>query len=213
MNYNLLRCSSSQSVIAAGPLSAELRVRTALLHRQIEALLELPGAIRTPDDYVRWLGRFLGFYAPLEHLFEGFQEWDSLGIRLSARGQSSCLANDLAALGADPAGVTLAAPAQLPDLPNFAHALGALYVMEGATLGGRLILRDLAMRLGESIADATCFFGGRGERVGPMWQSFRETLDNFGSENPQLSPDVVAGAERVFLAMLVWFAPFCAGRP
>jgi heme oxygenase len=129
------------------------------------------------------------------------------------RSQSSCLANDLAALGADPARVALAAPAQLPDLPNFAHALGALYVMEGATLGGRLILRDLEMRLGDTIADATCFFGGRGKRVGPMWQSFREMLDNFGSENPQLSADVVAGAERVFLAMLDWFAPFCAGRP
>ena len=213
MNYSLCRSSTSQSGTAVRTLSAELRAQTSLLHRQIEVLLGLPGVICTPDDNARWLGRFLGFYAPLEHLFEEFQEWDSLGIRLSARGQSSCLANDLAALGADPAGVMLAAPAQLPDLPNFAHALGALYVMEGATLGGRLILRDLAMRLGESIADATCFFGGRGERVGPMWQSFRETLDNFGTENPQLGPDVVAGAERVFLAMLAWFAPFCVGRP
>jgi heme oxygenase (biliverdin-IX-beta and delta-forming) len=213
MNYNLCRSSASQLGTAAPSLSAELRAQTSLLHRQIEALLGLPGAIRTSDEYVRGLGRFLGFYAPLEHVFKGFPEWNNLGIRLPARALSSCLANDLAALGADPASVRLAAPAQLPDLPTFAHALGALYVMEGATLGGRLILRDLEMRLGDSIAEATCFFGGRGERVGPIWQSFRETLDNFGSENPQASPEVVAGAERVFLAMLDWFAPFCAGRP
>jgi heme oxygenase len=158
-----------------------------LLHRQIEVLLGLPGVICTPDDNARWLGRFLGFYAPLE--CEGFPEWDNLGIRLPARSHSACLATDFAALGADPARVTPAAPTQLAGLSDFAHALGALYVMEGATLGGRLILRDLEMRLGDTIADATCFFGGRGERVGPMWQSFREAL-----------------------AMLAWFAPLCAER-
>jgi heme oxygenase len=107
-------------------------------------------------------------------------------------------------------------PALLPDLPTFAHALGALYVLEGATLGGRVILRDLDARLGTSIAGATRFFGGRREAVGPMWLRFRALLDDFGRERPELHADVTAGAQHVFRAMLVWFAPFCAvaaGRP
>ena len=97
-----------------------------------------------------------------------------------------------------------------PDLPTFAHALGALYVLEGSTLGSRFILRDLETRIGAQIAGATRFLGGRGEAVRPMWQSFKAALDNFGREKPDLRADVVTGAERVFRAILVWFRPLAA---
>ena len=198
------------SVSAAPSLSAQLRARTAILHGQIEALLGLPGAIRNRDDYVIWLGRFLGLYAPLERQLAAFPEWGPLRLALPSRSHSSCLADDLAALGRDPCGVPCTCPTLLPDLPSFAHALGARYVLEGATLGGRLILRDVKARVGAPIAGATLFFGGRGEAVGPMWQSFRAGLDDFGRAQPQLCADVVTGAERAFGAMLAWFAPFCA---
>jgi heme oxygenase len=193
-------------------LSAELRERTAPLHRQIEALLQLPGAIRTRADYLDWLGRFLGFYDPLERSLAAFSEWNSLGLSMSARDHTCCLVDDLVALGIDPREQPRASPALLPDMPTFAHALGAFYVIEGATLGGRLILRDLEPHLGATIAGANRFFGGRGEAVGPMWQSFRAALDQFSLTQPQLCTDVVIGAERTFRATLVWFAPFCAER-
>jgi hypothetical protein len=106
-----------RSAGAISSLSGQLRERAAPLDGQIEALLRLPGAIRTCADYKDWLGRLLVLYDPLE-----------------------C-------------------------------ALG-LYVIERATLGGRLILPDLEPRVGASIAGATRFFGGRGEAVDPMWRSF-----------------------------------------
>jgi heme oxygenase len=193
-------------------LSAQLRERTAPLHGQIEALLRLPGAISTRADYQDWLGRFLGLYDPLECSLARFSDWDTLGLSMSSRDHSCCLVDDLVALGINPRELPRASPALLPDLPTFAHALGALYVIEGATLGGRLILRDLEPRLGAPIAGATRFFGGRGEAVGPMWRSFRAALDEFSLEQPQLCTDAVIGAERTFRAMLVWFAPFCAGK-
>ena len=192
------------------PLSAQLRERTAPLHREIETLLRLPDTIRSRADYQDWLSRFLGLYDPLEGLFAAFSDWDSLGLSMSSRGHTSCLVEDLVALGIDPRDPPRADPALLPDLPTFAHALGALYVIEGATLGGRLILRDLEPRVGAPIAGATRFFGGRGETVGPMWQNFRAALDEFCLRQPRLCDDVVIGAERTFRAMLVWFAPFCA---
>jgi heme oxygenase len=194
------------------PLSALLRERTAPLHHEIEALLQLPGAIRTRADYLDWLGRFLGLYDPLERSLATFSEWNSLGLLISARDHTCCLVDDLVALGIDPREQPRAVPALLPDMPTFAHALGAFYVIEGATLGGRLILRGIEPRLGATITGATRFFGGRGEAVGPMWQSFRTALDQFSLTQPQLCADVVIGAERTFRAMLVWFAPFCAGR-
>jgi heme oxygenase (biliverdin-IX-beta and delta-forming) len=193
-------------------LSAQLRERTAPLHGQIETLLGLPGAIRNRADYQNWLARFLGLYEPLEYSLATFSEWNSLGLSMLARDHTSCLVDDLTALGIDPRQPPRASQHLLPDLPTFAHALGALYVIEGATLGGRLILRDLEPRIGAPIAGATRFFGGRGEALGPMWQSFRSALDQFSLKQPQLCTDVVVGAERTFRAMLVWFAPFCAAK-
>ena len=195
-------------------LSAELRARTAPLHGQIEVLLGLPDAIRNRDDYLVWLERFLGFYEPLERSLTAFPEWDSLGFALPSRSHSSCLADDLTALGADPGCVPRASPALLPVLPTFAHALGAFYVLEGATLGGRLIGRELQARIGAPILGAMHFFGGRGEEAGPMWRSVRAALDDFGRERPQLAGDVATGAERTFRSMLAWFAlPAGAGGP
>ena len=197
-----------RSVSAISSLSGQLRERTAPLHGQIERLLQLPGAIRTCADYKDWLGRFLGLYDPLECSLATFSGWDSLGLSILSRNHTRCLVDDLVALGTDPRELPRASSALLPDLPTFAHALGSLYVIEGATLGGRLILRDLEPRIGTLITGATGFFGGRGEAVGPMWQSFRVALEEFGARQPRLCADVVVGAERTFRAMLVWFARF-----
>jgi heme oxygenase len=202
--------ATSGAGVALPSLSDDLRAQTAAQHRRIESLLGLPGAIRTRDHYILWLDRFLGLYEPLERALVEFPEWETLGLALPSRSHSSCLVADLTALGSDPSKVPHASPAQLPHLPSFSHALGAFYVLEGATLGGRLILRDLDVRIGAPIALATCFFGGRGAAVGPMWQSFRSALDAFGRERPQRRADVVAGAKRTFCAMLAWFAPFGA---
>jgi heme oxygenase len=195
-------------ITSENSLSTQLRVRTAPLHRQTENLLGLPGAIHSRDDYLTWLVRFFGLYGPLERLLTVFSDWEAFSFTFPSPSHGACLAGDLTALGVDPDELPRIASHLLPDLSSFAHAVGTLYVLEGATLGGRLILRDLETRLGASIAGATRFFGGRGEAVGPRWQNFRAALDRFGCRQPELRADVVIGAERAFRAFLDWFAPF-----
>ena len=197
----------SQSDIPAAPLSAQLRARTASLHERTEVLLGLPGAIRSLEHYRAWLCRFLGLYKPLEHMLSKFSEWGDYGFTLPSPSQSDCLGADLAVLGIDPVSVEHAARALLPHLPSFAHALGALYVLEGSTLGGRVILRDIESRIGPQILGAMQFFGGRGAAVGQTWRTFKTALDTLGHERPNLQADVGEGAERVFRAINNWFAP------
>ena len=202
---------TSQTMVEPAPsLSAQLRAQTAPLHARIETLLGLPASIRSREDYLLWLGRFLGFYEPLERALAAFPGWEAFGCALPARTQAPCLANDLGALAADPRQPPRIASELLPALPSFSHALGAAYVLEGATLGGRIILRDLEPRMGAALAGATRFFGGRGKATGPMWQSFQAALDAFGRAHPGRCADVVTGAQRTFRALLAWFAPFCA---
>lgn len=200
----------------ASSLSVECRARTAALHAKVEHLLGLPNAIRSRSDYVLWLHRFLGLYEPLELSLATFSEWKALGLTLESRSHANCLVADLTALGADPFEAARTPSSLLPDLPTFPHALGALYVLEGSTLGGRLILRNIETRIGPCIEGATGFLGGRREAVGPMWRSFQAALDGFGRERPQLREDVVTGAQRAFVAILTWFTPFrssAADRP
>jgi heme oxygenase len=80
-----------------------------------------------------------------------------------------------------------------------------LYVLEGSTLGGRVILRDIEPRIGQQITGATQFLGGRGAAVSQTWQAFKTALDSFGYESSKLGPDVVSGAESVFRAITTWF--------
>lgn len=90
----------------------------------------------------------------------------------SRRLQPVRLAQDLHALGeAMPAPVDAAA---LPVIRTAPEAMGALYVFEGATLGGRQILPHL---LGlEGAQGATMFFAGAGDEVPTRWKTFREVL-------------------------------------
>jgi heme oxygenase (biliverdin-IX-beta and delta-forming) len=197
---------------AFSSLSARLREESAALHRQIEAVLQLPGAIQDREDYQAWLCRYLGFYEPLERSFSEFPGWELLGIELARHAQAGCLRDDLATLGVNREAIPHASRMMLPQLPSFAHALGSFYVIEGAKLGGRSILRQLERRIGSEIAGATCFFSGGTNAGGLPWQSFRTTLDDFGQMQPQLCADAVIGAKRTFISLENWFVPFCAGK-
>jgi heme oxygenase len=76
----------------------------------------------------------------------------------------------------------------LPEFPmpdSRAEALGLFYVLEGSTLGGRLILRSLA---GRGVDDpALRFLDPYGADTGELWRSFlavlaRETADEASAE-------------------------------
>jgi heme oxygenase (biliverdin-IX-beta and delta-forming) len=189
-------------------LSGRLRASTAHLHARVDVLLGLPATVQDRQDYCRLLERFFGLYEPLERSFLRFDEWERLGLALSSRNHSSNLSHDLLALGIDLCRIPLASQAMMPELPTFPHALGALYVLEGSALGGRIILHELEARAAREIAGATRFLEGRGLETGRMWSTFRTTLDDFGCAWPHLREDVLSGAERVFRAILTWFTPF-----
>jgi len=60
--------------------------------------------------------------------------------------------------------------------PSLAYALGYAYVIEGSTLGGRVILKQVAPAL-KLEENGTRFFAGYGAETGSFWKNF---LMNFG---------------------------------
>lgn len=198
--------------IPSYPLSGDLRARTALLHDQAEALLRLPDSIASRDEYADWLAHFLAFYDPLERAFRAFAGWDVLEPFSAESTHSQRLITDLQELGFDERALTHLPIARIPALPTFPHALGARYVLQGATLGGKVILRDLQVRIGPEIAGATDFFGGGAPAPSSNWRVFKMALDRFGEQRPECREDVLTGAEQTFRALLDWFEPFVAQK-
>jgi heme oxygenase len=83
------------------------------------------------------------------------------------------LAEDLKWFGMD----AMAAPDIISACltPRFTSAeslIGALYVLEGSTLGGQVIARQLAESIGVSHGKGASFFYGHGGNTGSHWKDF-----------------------------------------
>ena len=153
-----------------GLLWTQLRKSTRDAHAQAEASL---APLAQPDSLTRYVALLCvlwGFQAPLERLL-AHQELPS-AVDWPARRRLGALAADLTDLGVT--GASLPEAAGLPALAGPGAVWGALYVSEGATLGGRVLRRQVQARLGPVPAR---FLDGRGDRTQPMWRDLGRLAD------------------------------------
>lgn len=73
----------------------------------------------------------------------------------------------------------------LPVINTVGQLVGALYVIEGSTLGGQLISRSLNQHLGLTLNTGARFFYGYGEQTALMWQSFIDFADCISGDETQ----------------------------
>ena len=173
-------------------------------HKDVERRLRLPDSITSLVEYERTLLRFYQLYLPLETMLRDFPDWSMMGFEIPGVRFSSSLAADLGTLGVlakDPPAITAAS---LPSLPNFACAVGAIYVLEGSALGSQYILPSLQRLLGQQIEGADTFFKGRGEATGSYWKVLCRRLDEYGAIHPDDMTSVVAGANSTFTSIGTW---------
>lgn len=166
-----------------------LRERTRAEHDRIEEALDWQSRAADRQSYADWLERLQGFYSGWEPaLAEAVDD----PLFFDERRKLPLLERDLAALGR-PVGPGHEAP--LYPFTTQAEALGALYVLEGSTLGGLLIAAHVRGHLGFEPA----FHGGYGKQTAQRWQSFRARLDHaIGADELDAS---VAAARRTFTTL------------
>lgn len=181
-----------------------LRAETQAVHDRLDSGLPLMDAGLTRADYRALLERFWGFLAPAEPRVLACGAWPALGLEAAPRARLPSLEADLRWLGHDDASLArLSHCPRPPRLDTVPQVLGYLYVFEGATLGGALIARRLRRTLGLAPARGAAFFGGRGRRVGPMWQAFTRALSRY-AERTGSEREIVAGACETFHALEPW---------
>jgi heme oxygenase (biliverdin-IX-beta and delta-forming) len=188
-------------------LLATLRTETLAYHDRIERSPLFRGLISStivPRFYAAALGIHYGFYAPLEAHLRFVADWPALGFELGPRLKTPLLEADLACFGLE-GELLRALPSceHLPRLPDLPAALGCLYVLEGATLCGQLVARQLALSLKLGPDSGAAFFSSYRTQVRPMWQQFAELVEREGCSHPDA---VIAAASATYAALETWFA-------
>lgn len=189
---------------AHASLAVALRLATAEAHEAIEALpimRRLTSRAVTAADYRRYLHAIEEVYSVVETAL--FNDLDpALRERLGVQPKLPALRRDLAEQGeplersggADPSASWFLDPngALLAD-----RVIGGLYVLEGATLGGRTIARHLRRLLGDQLGSAR-FLDFHGEQTSVAWKGFAGALDDLRAEGTLAPEAVIAGALATF---------------
>ncbi len=184
------------------PARDALRAATAAAHERLHhlpAFAALAEGRIGRDAYAALLRRKLGFHAALEEALAAGPGLGAWGVDLAARRRAPLLRADLAALGAAADGPR----APLPPLGTTPRALGALYVAEGATLGGQVLARALDGLLPPG-GEGRRFLLGHGASNGAMWRACCAAIERCG-EDPARRAAMVAAAVEVFGAFEAWF--------
>ena len=165
-------------------LLEQVRSQTTAAHRRLEERLDVVARLAEPASRSDLIRRYAALHVPAD---------DALAPELGAvadlsfaeRSRAPWLARFLEETAPD-----------FPRPANRAEGLGLFYVLEGSTLGGRIILRDLSSR-GVTDPDLA-FLDPYGDDTGSRWRSFlsvfaREVGDGQGS-----IADACRGAVRGF---------------
>lgn len=156
--------------------------------------------VKAPEDYLRILSLFYGYFSGLESLIDKFIGTDQLHDYTSRR-KSQSIANDIIYFeGSLP---VQAIDEDLPVITNHLEAFGALYVIEGSTLGGSIIARIMRKQLNMQSNNGFEFFDGYGDKTQDMWNSFKSTLvkQTQTEEENQL---IIKAANETFLKFSHW---------
>lgn len=171
-----------------------LRTQTRAQHTRLEERLAIEERVRDRHAYVELLERFHAYYFPVEEQLIAFtQAFNEHGIDLSARLKTEKLQRDLIALGQhapEPADADL-----VPEISTFPRAVGCLYVMEGSTLGGQLIMRQIGASLRLDAETGAAFYSGYGDRTGSMWQAFLKFLATLPFDEQDVTQAIDAARE------------------
>jgi heme oxygenase len=162
------------------------------------------GLISLPD-YRLLLSRLFGFHRAFENLNVCWS--DLFGEDARERDRSHLIAADLESLGLDPSAISRLPLCEALEAPTSkAEQLGALYVLEGSTLGGVQIARALQTVIPGADGQGRRFFLGYGDRHGAMWRAFVERLERLAAE-----PSAIADAERAAIRTFDEFGLWMGG--
>jgi heme oxygenase len=191
-----------------------LRAATRDAHSSVECapiLARLTKPDLTREGYLTALRVLYGFHAAYNAVLPGLLKEEPKSSLFGPSAALGALRRDLQFLGEHVLDTT---PILENPPPNTAAAIGALYVLEGSALGGRVIGRhvSLALRVGPG-QGGDFFCAATADQARERWRRFCDFLDQTGQEEGRIA-DICEGANATFKTLSDWLVAFDAsGRP
>lgn len=173
-----------------------------------KTLIDKLKAIKTIDDYIEILTIFYGYFSPLEDQIEKKITAESLPD-IAKRKRSAFILADLQKLQFEkPITIT----EELPVINNYQQAAGAMYVLEGSTLGGQYIAQMLSAKPAlKEHHDAISFFSGYEQENLAMWNVFKQHLQANIAKEADINIAVQSAIE-TFSLLDKWISKIKNGR-
>ncbi len=188
----------------------KLREGTRTLHSALENAVDLPSCWRSRERYAGLLRKLYGMHAAYERQLIQV-DWTTTGIDFEHRSKLRLLEADFAALEIPVARVVESGLPDVQEIDSLPAAIGCLYVLEGATLGGQVILKQINRHLSIDAGNGGAFFASYGARVKHMWLAFSEAAqrccDTAGKQSEALHC-----ARRTFAEFTSWLRSNHTGR-
>lgn len=195
--------------MTCGNLPELLKSSNADAHRTLELVVDIMDPALTLSDYAFLVSRFYGFIKPWEDQLRSALSAELAGL-FADRYKTAWLQQDLQDLQrltgsrvAPPAISSATFCEKLPDMSTTPRLLGSAYVIEGSSLGSRLIAGHLGRRFASGPDVPHRYFDCYGSQTGSMWKKFLVTLmSRVPEENYS---DAVDAAAQTFTCMTDWF--------
>ena len=173
----LLGMPQDQPLSAVSPVLHELRAGTQTRHVALEKRLPFFSDTLDLECYKRLMSAYYGFYHELENRLL-HSPWTVDGFDLHLR-------------------------LKTPALHIPASLLGVLYVLEGATLGGNVLRKQISERLGLEAHNGCAFLYVYGTDTGRQWKAFMDFLGSVPLD-AQARGEVVQAACSTFSCFEQW---------
>ncbi|AZA58400.1 biliverdin-producing heme oxygenase [Chryseobacterium shandongense] len=178
-------------------VSEYLKQNTASYHDAAEKLFNSAKIFNktfTLEDYKKIIHtNYLMLLHSEDKIFEELKDY-SEKLKLSDRKKLPLIEKDLKSLLLEKS----VADHEL-ELISQHEALGAMYVIEGSTLGGNVIAKQLSKTEGFDGVTFN-FFGCYHENTGAMWKNFKETID--AEVHEKKYDEVLSGAKKLYTFLL-----------
>lgn len=179
-------------------VSEYLKQNTAEYHDAAEKLFNSEKIFNktfTLEDYKKIISsNYLMLLHSEDQIFRSLSDKYADKLQLSNRKKLPLIEKDLESLSLENKTIT-----HKLQFDNEHEALGAMYVIEGSTLGGNVIAKQLSKT--EGFDEVTFnFFGCYQDNTGPMWKNFIEVLDTEVDEENY--NEVLSGAKKLYTFLL-----------
>lgn len=183
----------------------DLRQQTAESHQKLEDNY-LSKAILNPSvtqaDYQKYLAGLYGLTIACED--QVFPVVSLVVPQIEKRYKSGKIIEDLSFTGYS--------DLKIDELPYYqykfstvAEALGIMYVLEGSSLGGRILYKHVNQHLGLDSKKGAAYFWGYGTETGPMWKSFISGVARYAAENKE-GQQIIDSAIKTFIITDTWLS-------